>query len=41
MLQDMRFALRLFNRHRGHAAMAILCVALGAGANTAVFSICP
>jgi putative ABC transport system permease protein len=39
MLQDVKFALRLFNRHRGYAAMAILSVALGVGANTAVFSI--
>ena len=36
MLQDFRFALRLLNRHRGYAAMAILTVALGVGANTAV-----
>lgn len=39
MLQDFRFALRLLNRHRGYAAMAILMVALGVGANTAVFSV--
>ena len=39
MLQDLRFALRLFNRHRGYAATAILTVALGVGANTAVFSV--
>ena len=39
MLQDVRFAFRLFNRNRGYAAMAILTVALGVGANTAVFSI--
>src|SRR4029079_18008413 len=39
MLQDLRFALRLFNRHRGYAALAILTIALGVGANTAVFSI--
>ena len=39
MLQDLKFALRLFNRHRGYAATAILTVALGVGANTAVFSV--
>ena len=39
MLQDLRFALRLLNRHRGYALLAILTVALGVGANTAVFSI--
>src|SRR6188508_2296327 len=39
MLQDIRFALRLLNRHRGYAATAILTVALGVGANTAVFSV--
>jgi putative ABC transport system permease protein len=39
MLQDFRFALRLLNRNRGYAAMAILTVALGVGANTAVFSV--
>jgi hypothetical protein len=39
MLQDLRFALRLFNRHRGYAATGILTVALGVGANTAVFSV--
>ena len=39
MLQDLRFALRLLNRHRGYATLAVLTVALGVGANTAVFSI--
>jgi putative ABC transport system permease protein len=39
MLQDLKFALRLLNRHRGYAATAILTVALGVGANTAVFSV--
>ena len=39
MLQDLKFAVRLLNRHRGYAAMAILTVALGVGANTAVFSV--
>ena len=39
MLQDLKFALRLLNRHRGYALLAVLTVALGVGANTAVFSI--
>ena len=39
MLQDVRFALRLLNRHRGYAATAILTIALGVGVNTAVFSV--
>jgi hypothetical protein len=39
VLQDIRFALRSFNRHRGYAATAMLTVALGIGANTAVFSL--
>jgi putative ABC transport system permease protein len=39
VLQDFRFALRLLNRHRGYAILAVLTVALGVGANTAVFSI--
>ena len=39
MLQDLKFALRLLNRHRAYALTAILTVALGVGANTAVFSV--
>jgi predicted permease len=39
VLQDVRFALRLFNAHRGYALTAILTIALGIGANTAIFSI--
>ena len=39
MLQDLKFALRLLSRHRGYAILAVLTVALGVGANTAVFSI--
>src|SRR5579872_1038628 len=39
MLQDLRFALRLFKRHPGHALIGALTLALGVGANSAVFSI--
>src|SRR5688572_2718499 len=39
MLQDLRFALRLLNRHRGYTLLAALTVALGVGANTEVFSV--
>src|SRR5262245_14821279 len=39
MLQDLRFAVRLLGRSRGYAAAAILTLALGIGANTAIFSI--
>ena len=39
MLQDVRFALRQLTRHRTYAAVAVLTIALGVGANAAVFSI--
>ena len=37
--QDVRTALRGFGRHRGFAAAVIMTMALGIGANTAIFSV--
>jgi hypothetical protein len=38
MFHDIRFALRMIRRAPGFALLAILCLTLGIGANTAVFS---
>lgn len=39
ILKDVRYGLRLVRRNPGFAAAAILTIALGTGANTAVFSV--
>src|SRR5262245_18258841 len=39
IIQDLGFGLRILMKHKGSSAMAALTLALGIGANTAIFSV--
>ncbi len=39
MLQDLRFSFRMLLKHKGYTAVAVITLAVGIGANTAVFTL--